>query len=171
MRGRCVTSSLGTCPYWAAWGCQQQGLTGNELVELRQQDAPRGLLFSASAQGRASPKWSISGTVCTPWSWNPNLSLTYSPLICSIHKLRDLRSRRNARWYAHPGLTQCATTGFLRLFLVVYMFGGEGSIKIVHFFSWAQRLLYYAYLQERCLRELQIPCVYTPFSTFCQHYA
>lgn len=167
-----MTSSLETCPYWAAGGCQQQWLTGNELVELRQQDAPRGLLFSASEPRAVQAQSEVFLAQCAPCgAETPNLSLTYSPLICSIHKLRDLRSRRNARWYAHPSLTQCATTGFLRLFLVVYMFGGEGSIKIIHFFSRAQRLLYYACLQERCLRELQIPCVYTPFSTFCQPYA
>ena len=63
----------------------------------------------------------------------PNPSLTYSPLICSIHKLLDLLSRRNARRYAHPSLTQCAARGFLRLFLVIYIFGGGGSTKVIHF--------------------------------------
>lgn len=59
----------------------------------------------------------------------PNRSPTYSPLLWSIHKLLDLCSRRNARWYAHPSLTLCAASRVLRLFLVV--FGSEWSTMVI----------------------------------------
>lgn len=59
----------------------------------------------------------------------PNPSPTCSPLLCSIHKLLDLRSRRNAACYAHPSLTLCAANRVLRLFLVV--FGSGWSTRVI----------------------------------------
>lgn len=90
--------------------------------------APCGLLFSASQPKVVQPRrWSIPDKVCTSWSWTPSRSPMYSPLVHLIHKLLDnlldLCSSRNARWYAHPSLTLCATAGFLRFFLIVHILG------------------------------------------------
>lgn len=150
-----VWRSLEVCLFWAAQ-CHQKLLLSQTMP--RAACAPCALLFSPSQpKGVQHHRLSISDKVCTSWCWTPNPSSTYSPLICLTHKLLDnllgLCSSRNARWYAYPSLTLCATGEFSWFFLVVYFFGGGGGALRSYIFNLGSVIVLVHYIHWNCLKE------------------